>query len=202
MRKPDMFTRGLIVVAAITACAVEQSSTGPKVGMDAMLAKGGGQSGSFVSLAGGLETAIRQPVSVVSSDGSWRLQGGNPFLAAVTMSATNSAGTSSCGPGDYGFEGNETIKTELLQLLLDASQHRRVFQATSGIGIVVVWDEADGRALTFKIQHSTISQNGNVYTYTGGSVYILRSNGQKGKAQVKHDMICPNLDPVFLTYPA
>lgn len=200
MRTLDKFSRVLIATAIIAACAEEQSSTGPKGGMDALLAKGGGQSGEFVSLDGGLQTETKQPVSVISSDEGWRLQGGVPFMASMAMTATQSAGTSQCVAGDYGYENDPGIKDELLSLLFDESQHRRVFQASPGI--VVVWDEPDGRALTFKIQQPARSQNGDVYTYTGGSVYILRTNGKKGKLQVKHDMICPNADVVVLTYPA
>ena len=168
----------------------------------------------YASLADGM-VASPQPVKVSDNDDFLRLDNAQVFQASINLDQTFAAGIEDCVPGPDGADA--ATMTALLQKLMDPPRGRRKFQSltnrplpsSTGNWIVMGWDEPDGQSYFLKLgvteagpsSSPTVTLSDNVYSYTGGTVFILRDNGLKGKAQVKRGMICPNRDRVDITFP-
>ena len=171
--------------------------------------------GLTVSLTGGYVATLQPVKAQESADGLtlsqkpiWR------FLSSINFPLTLAAGTGPCVPGKN--PPTEAEKTELLQLLNDPefarSFHATVSKTTFPFtgGMFVHWTDAAGTLFYVWAggpgdgsgTPATVSQSGNVYTYTGGSLFIHRGMRKTGKTRNVTNMICPNLDTVELTFPA
>lgn len=132
------------------------------------------------------------------------------FPIVLNFVATHAAGTQACVPGDYGASPAEMA--QMLARLVDPTPHIGSFAPSAsgpfpslyGNWIVLPSRmQADGYSWFFKVMNSEtvrvrVDKSGNVYSYTGGLLKVMRATGQKGG---KRDMICPNLDQIDLTFP-
>lgn len=200
----------IVSTGVLVGCSEAPFSTARVLSTEAGLAKGPTASAALADGIVAASIAVKQH----NSDGGFRIQNSeSAYDAAVNFDQTVGATIDDCSAGDYGAAG--TTLDALRAHLVDASQERSLFVAevTGSTGYVVLrWAEADGSDYFVRLgvtinapsADPTVTSSGNVYTYTGGTIYLLRTSGVKGSKtnpQTKRDVVCPNLDQVQLTYP-
>ncbi|HEX9565561.1 MAG TPA: hypothetical protein VF981_16395 [Gemmatimonadaceae bacterium] len=194
----------------LVGCSEAPFSSARVLPTEAGLAKG---PTARAALADGI-VAASIAVKQYSTDGSFWIQNTeSTYDAAVNFDQTVGGMIEDCSSGDYGAEG--TTLDLLRAHLVDTIQARSGFTAmvTGSTGSIVLrWAEADGSDYFVRLgvtvnapsADPTVTSSGNVYTYTGGTIYVLRTSGVKGSKtnpRTKRDVVCPNLDQVQLTYP-
>lgn len=202
---------GLLLVAMLPSCSGGSGSTAPAddvLGPVPSLAKGGKAETTQIAFTGGFETPSPQTVTlgINAETGNFSLDG--PLSLTVQLSASVAAGPEECVAGEG---ATDQMKAELLEHVRSTTlSPSKSFRMYEGGYRRISWSEQDWPNVWLIIRHVepgdpgdplVVTQVGNEYTYTGGTLIVHRDNGEAGRRKVTLSIWCANRDAMTLTYP-